>query len=79
MTTYLLIAIINLATMMDRLDVIVVGQPGTSHYTAPIYSPMATVTTCLLPLDDRAETVLTPEEWASRLATMPVEFVVPNP
>ena len=33
-----------------------------------------TVTTLLLPIDERAQTVLTAEEWGGKLATMPEDF-----
>ncbi len=63
---------------MTRLDAIVVGTPGTAHYTSPI-SPLnpRDYPYRLLALDDRAETVLTPEEWASRLTDIPVQFLRP--
>jgi hypothetical protein len=65
--------------LMARLDTITANEPNTEHYTQPINSWMATVTTILIPIDERAQAVLTPEEWASRLATPPVEFVPPMP
>ena len=60
---------------MTRLDTLVIGEPGTTHYTKIYHSWMATVTTVMLPIDSDAARVLSPEEWSSRLATMPVEFI----
>ena len=76
---FLLIEQTALEWYMNRLDVVKGDSPYTEHYTQPRYSWMATVTTCILPIDERAQSVLTPEEWASRLATMPVDFVRPLP
>lgn len=77
--TYILVMLINLAAMMDRLDLIRGPSPFTTHYTAPINPNIPTYPYVLLPIDDRAQSVLTPEEWASRLATMPTEFIRPMP
>lgn len=77
--TYILVALINLAYLMDRLDALKGPSPHTAHYTDPISPVVSTYPFVLLPIDDRAKSVLTSEEWASRLATMPVEFVRPMP
>lgn len=72
---YLVVEKEQLASRMTELNTLVVNMPGTTKYTSPIYSPIATVTTVLVLVDDRAKSVLTEEEWNSRLATMPVEFI----
>ena len=77
--SYIVITIINLSIMMSRLDSIITGHPGTIHYTEPIRPQNPEYPYVLLPLDARAESVLTPEEWESRLATMPIEFLPPDP
>lgn len=61
-------------TYMTKLDVLKGPSPYTLHYTAPIESKMATVTTVILPIDERAQTVLTEEEWNNKLVDMPEEF-----
>lgn len=76
---YLLVPGDQVDAIMSRLDTLKGPSPYTLHYTLSIDSQCATVTTCLLPIDDRAQSVLTPEEWASRLATMPTEFIRPMP
>ena len=76
---YLVVPANQEQSIMGRLDVLVQGIPGTVHYTAPIQPQNPEYPFVLLPLDARAESVITPEEWASRLATMPIEFVPPDP
>lgn len=76
---YLLIPKSRLQLVMARLNSIVSGQPGTSSYSEAILPLDPSYDFVCVPIDDRAQTVLTPEEWASRLATMPAEFIRPIP
>lgn len=71
---YLRVPIEQVDAYMARLDALKGSSPYTLHYTQPVFSPMATVTTALLPIDERAQALLTPEEWASKLDQMPAEF-----
>ena len=75
---YLILATDKIKNISDRLDVIISGQVGTTHYTEPIYpvNPPE-YPYVLLPIDERAKSVLTEEEWNNRLTEMPSEFITP--
>lgn len=80
MITYIPVLLADVASVQARLDSIVAGQPGTEHYSLPQYSVNpAGLDYVIFQVDERAEDVLTIDEWASRLATMPIEFVRPLP
>lgn len=64
---------------LDRLRELIVVTSATKEYTLIIHPTDPEYPFVLLQIDDRAESVLTPEEWASRLATMPAEFQRPLP
>lgn len=61
--------------MVARLDALKGSSPYTLHYTQPIESWMATVTTVIIPVDERAQSVLTESEWNGKLTDIPSEFV----
>ena len=76
---YLLVAKTDLNSMMERLDAVKGPSEYTLHYTEPIQPVNPEYGFVLLPIDERAESVLTPEEWSSRLSEKPPEFVPPDP
>lgn len=77
---YLRIPATEAVSFMERLDVLKGPSPYTLHYTAPIDPTVSGSTTdVLLPIDERAQSVLSAEEWASKLTEMPVEFTHPLP
>lgn len=66
--------------IVARLDVLKGPSPYTTHYTLPIDPVVPESTTdVLIPIDERAQLVLTEAEWNSRLTDMPPEFVHPSP
>lgn len=78
-TFYLLVQREAADSFISKLDAVKGPSDQTTHYTLPIEPLCATVSTVLLLIDDKAKAVLTPDEWGSRLATMPVEFLRPLP
>lgn len=80
MKAYILVKKNDADSMMARLDTIIEQyRPFTLRYTAPILPVSSDYDFMLFPVDERAESVLTPEEWGARLATMPAEFLPPAP
>lgn len=71
---YLRVPADQVDAFMLRLDVLKGPSPYTLRYTEPVVSWMATETTVLIPVDERAESVLTADEWAAKMTEMPVEF-----
>ena len=63
------------ASFAQSLDYLKPDSPYTTRYTLPIYSPIATVATALVPVDKNASGAVTAEQWANKLATMPEEFI----
>lgn len=78
MRFYLLVSRDIVPQIIERLDPLRGGSA--EHYTAPILPinppdyPFV-----LLPIDSRAESLLSADEWASRLESRPPEFSLPVP
>lgn len=75
----LLVASSDVDSMMIRLDSLITHTQTTQHYAQIIHPAIPGYPYVLLTIDERAQSILTPEEWASRLATMPAEFLPPAP
>ena len=77
---YILVSKENCAEVCQRLDSLIEQyKPHTLRYADPIQPNDPQYPYVLIPIDDRAQAALTPEEWASRLATMPAAFIPPDP
>lgn len=77
MTFVIIVPVSEVDSMMYRLDSL--KNEKATHYSVPVLpvNPDTYPFNAFF-VDERAQSVLTPKEWDSRLTSMPIEFLHPN-